>query len=79
MFNEEEDGSSPIIFFGYTKTRFGELRNPRVVYIDEGKKRWELDESMLEIPAQSSLDIVPPQPTGVVSVKSALKIKKKVE
>lgn len=79
LFNEEEDGSSPIIFFGYTKTRFGELRNPRVVYIDEGKKRWELDESMLEIPAQSSLDIVPPQPTGVVSVKSALKIKKKVE
>ena len=59
------------IIFGHT-----EFEKP---YIDEGKIRWKLDESMLEIPAQSSLDIVPPQPTGVVSVKSALKIKKKVE
>jgi len=55
------------------------LRNPRVVYIDEGKKKWELNESMIEMTAQSSLDVAPPQPTGMVSVKSALKIKKKVE
>jgi len=79
LFNDEEDGSSPIIFFGYTKTRLGELRNPRVVYIDEGKKRWELNESMVEMPAQPSLDIIPPQPTGVVSVKPTVKIKKKAE
>lgn len=79
LFNDEEDGTSPIIFFGYTKTRFGELRNPRVVYIDEGKKKWEICENMVEIPPKMTVNIFPPQPTGKVEVKPTVKIKKKIE
>ena len=39
LFDKDDNGSEPILFFGYNKNRFGEIINPKVVYIDENEIR----------------------------------------
>ena len=40
LFDMYDNGTEPILFFGYNKSRFGEIINPKLVYIDENKVRW---------------------------------------
>lgn len=42
---DSDDVTSPILFFGYSKNNFGEITNPRIVYIDEDKVKFEIHES----------------------------------
>ena len=79
LFNSDEDGSSPIIFFGYTKSRMGELIHPRLVYIDEGFVKWTIEEDQIlsENEINMFTNIVPLTDHAVV--KTELKIKKKAE
>lgn len=78
LFEGDNDGTLPILFFGYKKDRFGQLHNPRVVYIDEGDVKWVIDENCLSLQTpRHSLDIV--QPTSRVSVKPMAAIKRKAE
>lgn len=42
LFDSNDDGSEPILYFGYQKDRFGDIVNPKLVYIDEGKVKWEI-------------------------------------
>ncbi len=37
LFDMYDNGTEPILFFGYNKSRFGEIINPKLVYIDENK------------------------------------------
>ncbi|NDV47455.1 hypothetical protein D0T49_10395 [Paludibacter sp. 221] len=48
LFDISDDGTEPILFFGYNKDRFGNICNPKLVYIDEGKVSWTITESDIE-------------------------------
>lgn len=78
LFDNEEDGTSPIIFFGYSKSLIGEMIRPRIVYIDEECVKWTIEEK--DILPQKEVTLFPVQtPEGAhVSVKPHLKVKKKV-
>lgn len=75
LFNESFGVSEPIIFFGYRKNRFGEMCDPKLVYIDEGRVQWVVNES--EIQGSSVVDMtnrVPKSDTGtLVRVKQSKK------
>lgn len=47
LFDPSDDGSEPIVFFGYRKDVFGIICEPQLVYIDEGKVRWRITEDYL--------------------------------
>ena len=79
LFNSDEDGSSPIIFFGYTKSRMGELIHPRLVYIDEGTVKWTIDESQITPENEVNMFTSIAPSSGHPAVKQHLKIKKKAE
>lgn len=42
LFNDDSAREEPIVYIGYQVSKSGEVVNPRLVYIDEGNKRWEL-------------------------------------
>lgn len=48
LFNEDFGVTEPIIFFGYRKNRLGEMCNPKLVYIDDNRVRWMIEESDIE-------------------------------
>lgn len=80
LFNKDEDGSSPIIFFGYSKTKFGEIAHPRIVYIDENLVKWTINEN--DITPVEEISLFGNTTTSSLvhaTVKPMLKIKKKVE
>ena len=79
LFNSDEDGSSPIIFFGYSKSKIGELIHPRLVYIDEGSVKWTIEEDQIipENEVNMFTNVAPSSDHAFV--KPELKIKKKVE
>ena len=80
LFNDDEDGSSPIIFFGYSKSRFGEIVHPKIIYIDEGVVKWTITEDMINVRKEINTNYVAPQqPIGGVSIKATAIIKKKKE
>lgn len=60
LFDNLDDGTEPILFFGYNTTRFGEIVNPKLVYIDEDKVRWVITEK--DIADNKTIAI--PQPTA---------------
>lgn len=41
------DVTEPIIYFGYKKDRFGNIVDPKLVYVDEGNVSWTITESQL--------------------------------
>lgn len=45
MFNSEVYQDDPILFFGYKVDRMGEIVSPQIVYIDENKVKWIVNES----------------------------------
>lgn len=80
LFNCEDDGSSPIVIFGYSKDKLGALIRPRIVYIDEERLKWTIEENQIVKTTGTSFDLFPPQPSDRMSIKpSALPPKKKVE
>lgn len=44
LFDFDDDGSEPILYFGYNKSKLGEIKNPKLVYIDESKLMWQITE-----------------------------------
>ena len=75
LFQGDEDPTAPILFFGYKKNRFGELVDPKLVYIDENKVKWTIDRSTIEH-VKPTVVLKPSVPaTASVSVKVAKKAK----
>lgn len=54
LFENESGVEEPIIFFGYSKDKYGFISNPRIIYYDNGLQ-WQIDEN----------DFMLPQPTGI--------------
>ena len=80
LFSEEEDGASPIVFFGYSTNAIGEKVNPRLVYIDEGKVKWVLGEKEMPTSKEKTLFDLPVQHKDPkVKVKTKINIKRKTE
>ena len=79
LFNSDDDGSSPIIFFGYLKSKIGEMIHPRLVYIDEGCVKWTINEDEVLPQQKATLLTHSIHSTTQVKVKPKLKIKKKAE
>lgn len=59
LFDTNDDGMEPILFFGYNKSRFGEIINPKLVYIDEDKVKWIITEHDIST-VERMLDVQPP-------------------
>ena len=80
LFGEEEDGSSPIVFFGYSSNSVGEKVNPRLVYVDEGKVKWTLGEKDMPTSEEKTIFDLPVQPIEPkIKVKTKNNIKRKAE
>ena len=47
------NAESPILFFGYKKNKFGEISEPKLVYIDDNKAMWTLAEN--DLPSKKSI------------------------
>lgn len=45
LFNNEDSYTEPILFFGYSKDKQGEICSPRMVYIDENLVKWAITEN----------------------------------
>lgn len=43
------DVAEPILYFGYKKDRWGNIMDPKLVYIDENFVKWTMTESQLQI------------------------------
>lgn len=72
LFDMYDDGTEPILFFGYNKSRFGEIINPKLVYIDENKVKWTILEQDIFV-ATTAMDV---QPTvAPLSVRQNIKKK----
>lgn len=78
LFGNEEDGTSPIIFFGYSKSPIGEMIRPRIVYIDEECIKWTIEEKDILPQKEATLFPVQTLEEAHASVKPHLKVKKKV-
>ena len=78
LFEDDYDGTSPILFFGYKKDSLGLFVQPKLVYIDEGKVCWEINENNLNSLSKATKTIHPLLPTAEVGIKENVKIKKNV-
>lgn len=58
LFDMYDDGTEPILFFGYNKSRFGEIINPKLVYIDENKVKWTILEHDIFV-TTTAMDVQP--------------------
>mgnify|MGYP000041020411 FL=1 len=74
LFHDDDNGRAPILFFGYKRNRFGEIVDPKIVYIDEGKVKWAITETDIDH-LRKNITMVPEFPTAHVRVKSAVKDK----
>lgn len=45
LFNDSPEVADPIVFFGYRKDKFGNILDPKLVYIDDSQVTWMIDES----------------------------------
>lgn len=74
LFRDDNDGTAPILFFGYKKNRFGGITDPRIVYIDDGRVKWIITEN--DIDYSVNVAIAPPQlPDAHARIKGVDKIK----
>lgn len=48
LFDESFGISEPIIFFGYRKNIFGEMCDPKLVYVDDKRVQWTINESEID-------------------------------
>ena len=62
------------MLFGYKRNRFGEIVDPKIVYIDEGKVKWAITETDIDH-LRKNVTMVPEFPTAHVRVKSVAKDK----
>ena len=70
------DYENPIVFFGWEKSKSGDLINPHFVYINEGKIKWRLRKD--ELTSLNAPTILTPNKTGrlLPKVKEQSKRKK---
>lgn len=47
LFDENIYVAEPILFFGYKKNKFGQIFEPKLVYIDESNLKWAITENEL--------------------------------
>lgn len=75
LFQDDEDPAAPILFFGYKKNQFGELVDPKLVYIDENKVKWAINKPATEH-LKPTVVLKPSVPTTAsVSLKDTNKVK----
>lgn len=48
LFEETTTAVDPILFFGYRKDRFGNIIDPKLVYIDDNKVNWTITEKDIQ-------------------------------
>ncbi|WP_052332456.1 hypothetical protein [Bacteroides neonati] len=58
LFDMYDNGTEPILFFGYNKSKLGDIINPKLVYIDENKVKWIISEHDIST-TKKVLDVQP--------------------
>lgn len=74
LFHDDDDVKAPILFFGYKKNRFGEIVDPKIVYIDEGRVKWNITENGMGHLKRTTV-VLPQFPVAHVRVKGQAKSK----
>lgn len=74
LFQGDEDPTAPILFFGYKKNQFGELVDPKLVYIDENRVKWAINK-----PATELLKPVVLKPSVPAAASVSLKVTNKTK
>ena len=70
LFARNDDFFEPILFFGYQKDKFGELKDPKLVYIDEFKVKWEITSNDVILKRQvENMDTVTMPNNNSMSIK----------
>lgn len=49
LFDDSTLVYEPILFFGYEKSRIGEILNPRLIYIDESQVKWIITDEAVSV------------------------------
>lgn len=75
LFSEDNYASEPILFFGYRKDRLNNIIDPKLVYIDEDKVKWIIDEQQLgnDVKETQAIneDIVEDYPTPKLKIRKS--------
>lgn len=79
LFGCGDDGTAPILYFGYSVSPLGEICAPRLAYLDERRLKWAIIENDLATGKRAIAEITPKQPDGGVSVKPGVKVAKRAE
>ena len=58
---------------------FGEITRPKLVYIDEEKVKWCIDETQLGLKVEAQMELFPPQSSSQIAIKPHAKLAKKKE
>jgi len=58
LFSEREHVDEPILFFGYNRTRVGDLSEPKLVYLDDEQIQWVITSNDVVMPKTEELKVV---------------------
>lgn len=73
LFDSLDFYEEPILYFGYKKDRIGNIYQPQLVYIDENKVRWSIDERDVEAKNIRAIE----KPSEEIALPKLKTIKKK--
>lgn len=78
LFDENTYVAEPILFFGYKKNKFGQISDPKLVYIDENNLKWAITEHelntgtvIMNIPADETIKVAMPKLKVAHNIKKA--------
>ncbi len=77
LFNNDFGITEPIIFLGYQKNKFGIIRNPKLVYIDDERMQWVIDGSDIQSINRTLLRVERPNIGNGKLVKAKDSVQKK--
>lgn len=65
LFDDQTFVQDPILFFGYQKNKFGDISEPKLVYIDHNQVQWTITEN--DLPDDNVIDIANTHPINPAS------------
>ena len=76
LFNDSNEVFDPIVFFGYQKDKFGNILSPKLVYIDEDKVKWIIDDKDIN-EQYTNITINKENSDGLLKIRKQLSEEKK--
>ena len=77
LFSADNYVEDPILFFGYKKNKYGDIHDPKFVYIDEDQVKWTLTQNDIDDGSINLSVVEPDKPLATPSLRKPLEEKKK--